>query len=231
MRTLLRRAQEEPSSPKVNGVDRPGPPLPVQKLQQPRRSRRPVLLALMVLTVAVSGVGAWYFIQKSAERSAVVGIARDVAWGQEITAADLVQVNVAADPALKPVSWDQRQGIVGQRAAADLPSGTLLTARSVTDGGQIPGQDQALVGVLVKAGQLPVTELSPQDRVLLVPAGAPGQPAGDSVESISAEVFTIGAADANGSRTVDVIVPEAAAVPVAVQAAAGRIAIVLVPRG
>ena len=40
----------------------------------------------------------------------------------------------------------------------------------------------------------------------------------------------VGAADANGTRTVDVLVPEKAAAQTASDAAAGRLAIVLVPR-
>ena len=129
----LKREQVPPVG-QINGADRPvGPPLPVQKLRQPGRSRRPLMLALMVLLMVVSALAAWFFVQKSTERVAVVGVVRDVAWGQQIQASDLVAVEVVSDPSLKPVSWDQRSALVGQRAATDLQAGTLLTARSVTD--------------------------------------------------------------------------------------------------
>ena len=94
-------------------------------------------------------------------------------------ASDLVAVEVVPDPALKPVTWDQRSTLVGQLAATDLQTGMLLTSRSVTDA-QVPASGQALVGVLVKSGQVPVTPLSPQDQVLLVPADQPGCAGGGS---------------------------------------------------
>ena len=113
---------------------------------------------------------------------------------------------------LKPVSWDQRSTLVGQLAATDLQTGMLLTARSVTDV-QVPPPGKALVGVLVKSGQVPVTPLSPQDQVLLVPADQQAAPsaagAADARNRCEAEVYTVGAADANGTRTVDVLVPQA----------------------
>lgn len=223
-----------PSVGQINGTDRPvGPPIPVQKLRQPGRSKRPLMLALMVLLMVVSALAAWFLVQKSTERVAVVGVAHDVAWGQEIKASDLVAVELVPDPALKPVSWEQRATLVGQLAATDLQTGMLLTARSVTDV-QIPPPGKALVGVLVKSGQVPVTPLSPQDQVLLVPADQQAAPSAASAAAaaapVEAEVYTVGATDANGTRTVDVLVPQAAAAQTASAAAAGRLAIVLVPR-
>ena len=138
-------------------------------------AKRPLMLALMVLLMVVSALAAWFFVQQSSERVAVVGVAHDVAWGQEVQASDLVAVEVVPDPALKPVTWDQRSTLVGQLAATDLQTGMLLTARSVTDL-QVPPKGKALVGVLVKSGQVPVTPLSPQDQVLLVPADQQAAP-------------------------------------------------------
>src|SRR5664279_2265952 len=208
----------------INGTDRPvGPPMPVQKLRQPGRSRRPLMLALMVLLMVVSALAGWFFVQKSTERVAVVGVAHDVAWGQEIHAADLVAVEVVPDPALKPVTWDQRSTLVGQLAATDLQTGMLVTSRSVTDE-RVPPSGEALVGVLVKSGQVPVTPLSPQDQVLLVPAdqqGAAAAAVAAEAKPVQAEVYTVGATDANGTRTVDVLVPQDSAAQTAAAAAAG----------
>ena len=208
-----------------------GPPIPVQKLRQPGRSKRPMMLALMVLLMVVSALAAWFFVQRSTERVAVVGVAHDVAWGQEIQASDLVAVDVVPDPALKPVTWDQRSTLVGHLAATDLQTGMLLTSRSVTDE-QVPPRGTALVGVLVKSGQVPVTPLSPRDQVLLVPADQQAAPssASSTAAAVQAEVYTVGATDANGTRTVDVLVPQDSAAQTAAAAAAGRLAIVLVPR-
>ena len=69
--------------------------------------------------------------------------------------------------------------------------------------------------------------------MLLVPAdqqAAPAAAGAAKAKPVQAEVYTVGATDANGTRTVDVLVPEAAAAQTAADAAAGRLAIVLVPR-
>jgi len=231
--TILGRkhADEQPTG-QINGADRPiGPTHPVPKLKQPGRSRRPLMLALMVVTIVIGALSTWWLVQKSTERTAVIGMAHDVPWGQLITAADLVQIEVVADPALKPVDWDQRSKIIGQRAASDLSAGTLLTPGSVT-GMQVPAKGSALVGVLVMPGQMPVTALSPQDSVLLVPTGQVGAAAGKAAAgAVPAEVFTVGAPDASGARTVDVLVTQDASAEVVAQAAAGQIAIVLVSSG
>lgn len=224
-----RRTEDEPAA-QVNGADRPiGPTHPVPKLKQPGRSRRPMMLALMVVTIVIGGLSTWWLVQKSTERTAVVGVAHDVPWGQEIAAGDLVQVEMVADPALKPIGWSERSQIIGQRAATDLPAGTLLTSRSVT-GAEVPAEGTALIGVLAKSGQIPVTTLSPQDSVLLVPTGpAGGATSGKTADqAIPAKVFTVGAPDASGARTVDVLVSQDAAAQIVAQAASGQIAIVLV---
>ena len=225
-----KRTEEEPAT-HLNGVDRPiGPTHPVPKLKQPGRSRRPLMLALMVVTIVIGALSTWWLVQKSTDRTAVVGLAHDVPWGQAIAAGDLVQIEMVADPALKPIDWDQRSQFIGQRAATDLQAGTLLTARSVT-GAQVPAEGTALIGVLVKSGQVPITALSPQDSVLLVPTGQAGAATPSKTtddKAIPAEVFTVGAPDASGARTVDVLVAKDAAAQVVAEAAAGQIAIVLI---
>ena len=126
MRMKASSLGKKPAPPvgQINGTDRPvGPPIPVQKLRQPGRSKRPLMLALMVLLMVVSALATWFFVQKSTERVVVVGVAHDVAWGQEIQASDLVAVDVVPDPALKPVTWDQRSTLVGHLAATDLTRG------------------------------------------------------------------------------------------------------------
>jgi hypothetical protein len=153
-----------------------------------------------------------------------------------VTSADLVQVEVVNDPALKPVPWADVSSLVGQHAAADLQAGSLITEKSVT-GAEVPGPGDALVGVSVKQAQMPVTTLHPGDRVVLVPTAdtpAVQQPTGAASAAaapIDATVFTVGSTDASGARTVDVVLAEDQAARVASASAAGKVAIVLVPRG
>lgn len=212
-----------------------GPIAPVPKLRQPGRTRRPLMLALMVLTIVLGALGSLYFLNKSTERVAVVALSRDVAWGQVLTAFDVTEVSIVADPALHPVTWADKGDVLGERTTTDLLAGSLLTSDAVTASAAVPGVGQALVGVLLKAGQMPATQMGARDHVLLVvtaQAGASTTATGATVEpkTVAAIVFTVAALDATGSSTVDVLVPQANAADIASAAALGRVAVVLVPR-
>lgn len=209
--------------------DRVGPTVPVPKLKQPGRTRRPLMLAFMVVTIVIGALGAYWLVNRSAERISVVGMADDVAWGSKIESSDLIAVSVVVDPALRVVPWEERTSLIGQLAATDLQAGSLVTARAVM-GEPIPGPGQALVGVNVNPKQLPVTDLVARDQVLLVVTGASGNAAAPDKE-IEATVFKVGESEAGGSRTVDVLVPAESAGAIATAAAGGFISIVLVPRG
>jgi hypothetical protein len=199
-----------------------------------------MLMAAGAILVILCALGTYWLTQRSAERVAVVGVAHDVSWGEVVTSADLVQVEVVNDPALKPVLWADVSSLVGQHAAADLQAGSLLTTRSVT-GTEVPGPGKALVGVSVKQAQMPVTTLHPGDRVVLVAtadiptaqqptAQQPTANASAGSGPVDATVFAVGSTDPSGARTVDVILAEDLAAKVASASAAGKVAIVLVPR-
>lgn len=218
-----------------------GPIAPVPKLAQPRRSRRPAMLALMVLTVALGAIGGYLLMQQSSERTQVVGLSRSVDWGQTISASDLVAIDVVPEPSLKTVSWADRNNLIGKQAAVGLRAGALVTPDAVTSS-RLPDQGGAVVGLLLKEGQLPVAGLRPQDRVLVVlsdtqgaaVAGAVASPGGGTSTAaaeppgISAIVSTVGPIDQAGSRTVDVIVSTDDVAQVAKAAAGGRVSLVLV---
>gem|GEM_PF-2440771 len=185
-------------------------------------------------------LGAYMLVERSGERVAVIGTAKDISWGEVITQADLVQVLVAQDPALRTVPWSSAGSIVGQRAALDLPAGALLTGSSVQASTSIPPAGQALVGVRVSVGQVPSTALSPGDQVVIVRTSGASASATDrsaqatdlAVSAIPAEVFSVSAPVAGSTdRTVDVLVDDdAVALRLAAMSAAGEASIVLLPR-
>src|SRR5664279_3440940 len=108
-----------------NAGPAPIPAAPV--LATPKRRPRRMLMAAGAILVILCALGTYWLTQRSA-----VGVAHDVSWGEVVTSADLVQVEVVNDPALKPVLWADVPSLVGQHAAADLQAGSLLTARSVS---------------------------------------------------------------------------------------------------
>ncbi len=232
-------AEDESSPEEASALQRPvtrGTAAPV--LPMPKRRARWGLLAAGVLAAVVFAVGTYTLVAGSGERTGVVGLAAPVAWGQVITRADLVEVQLAADPALRPVAWSRVDSMVGQRAAADLPAGTLLTGDSVEAAAAVPESGQALVGVQVNGAQAPTTPLSAGDRVALVHTS--GTQVGTDVpasrssstasERWTGTVFAVSAAANRGERTVDVLVDGDDADALAQASAAGEVAIVVLPR-
>src|SRR3954451_22143046 len=96
------------SSPAVNGLSR-APVLP-----PPRRRRRPALLALAVTMVILGALGAAYLATSLGRTSSVIAVAREVPWGQTLTAADLVEARISADPALQPIAYAERDQVIGK---------------------------------------------------------------------------------------------------------------------
>lgn len=198
----------------------------------PARRRSRGLIGLGIAVIAACGVGAVAFYDSTSDLVPAVGVMARVPFGSVVGENDLVQIQVHPDPAVTAVPWAQRgQVVVGQRAATDLLPGSVITAGAV-GGVSIPGPGQALVGVAVKPGQLPATPLAARDTVLLVATDGPvGDAAGPPGPAVHGTVVTVGEPDGAGARTVDVEVASGDAGGLAARAAAGRIAVVLEPKG
>lgn len=221
--------------PRVNGsgaAEEPwtkGRNVPV--IAAPRRRRSRGLIALGIALMAACGAGTVTLFNASANLAPSVGVAIRVPFGGTITEADLVQVQVHPDPAVRAIPWAQRSALIGQRAATDLLPGSVVTPE-VVGGAGIPEAGQALVGIAVKANQLPTTPLAPRDRILLVATDGPaGGETGTAGAVVGGSVVKVSNADGSGIRVVDVQVLARDAGPLAARAAAGRIAVVLQPRG
>lgn len=231
--TATRPSQTSTPSPSaaVDGLPR-APVLP-----PPRRRRRPALLALAVAMVVLGALGATYLATSLGQTSPVIAIAREVPWGQPLTAADLVEARIAADPALQPIPYSERDRVIGLVAATTLRPGSLLTRDALTDQ-RLPAPGQHLVGVGVSAVQLPTTALRPGDDVLLVPVTVGSASAQNSAQNVAgvagvveATVVRTGPVGTDGLRVVDVLVDAVDGPDVAARGAAGLIAIVVVAGG
>src|SRR4051795_12550087 len=95
----------------LNGLSR-APALP-----PPRRRRRPALLALALAMVVLGALGAAYLATSLGQTSSVIAVAREVPWGQTITAADLVEARASVDASLAPIPYGQRDQVLGMVAA------------------------------------------------------------------------------------------------------------------
>ena len=227
-----------PKPATVNGSVTPAPGARVMPLAPPTgpAKRRPkVFLAAAVAAVVAGGALAVWAVQTSGQRTAMIGISDQVRWGETITAADLVAVDVTPDTSLRTIPWSDRSSVIGHRAAVELLPGTLITPAAVDDDAAIPPAGQSVVGITVKSSQAPQQWLEPGGKVQLVIPGAESAGAGANTPApptlIDASILLAADTDASGSRTVDVLVASGSAPTVAVAAAAGTVSIVLVPRG
>src|SRR5436190_52996 len=101
-------------------------------------------------------------------RVAVLAVARPVGAGDVIHEADLRVARVSAS-GLATVAADDRGSVVGHIAAVSLAPGSLLVRSDLGSSSSLQS-GQAVVGVALKAGQLPGV-LRPGDRVLIVDTG------------------------------------------------------------
>ncbi|MET8352920.1 MULTISPECIES: SAF domain-containing protein [unclassified Micromonospora] len=148
-----------------NGTPVDAPVSPPKVVRQ--RRIRPGLLGLAVLLIALGGLGAAFAVTSVRATGSYLAVARPVEVGREISAADLIAVQVAGGQGLRPVPAGRLDEVVGKRAAVALVPGTLLTLGQVTDDALLgPGQQQIALGL--KTAQVPARELHPGDKVLLV---------------------------------------------------------------
>jgi hypothetical protein len=181
----------------------------------------------MVLGIVLIVGGALLFMVLAGRvnhRKAVLALARPVPAGQVIKATDLKVVHLSVDGGLQLIGPGAQRQVVGKPAAVDLSANTLLIASDVgTRKGLRTGK--AVVGLSLKAGQLPNTQLVAGDRVALVDTGADNGPSILAVVSI-AEIKN--GSSPSGTAYVSLLVDERDAPTIATAAAAGRIVLVLV---
>jgi hypothetical protein len=193
----------------------------------PKLRRRPLLVVASIAAVCLGALfGVWAYTSVSTAQE-VVAVRSSVQRGELISREDLVAVRIGVDPALSPIPASHLDGVVGQRAAMDLPAGGLVTRDSIAST-VVPAQDMSVVGVALPAALLPGEPLRAGDRVRVV--ATPGQQ-GDVDEgeqrSITAAVVGI-YPDADSDQTVvSVQVPYDQAAELAARAATGKVALVL----
>lgn len=193
----------------------------------PRARRRPGLITAGVTLSALGALVAVWLVSSAGDRTDVVMLARDVAYGTTLTADDLTTTAVAVDASVATVGAEGASSLVGQVATADLAAGTLLAPSDVAPAGP-PGPGEALVPLPATAERLPATGLRPGDRLLVVdtPTQAADPPTGQP-ETFEVVVARVGAPDLSGVSVIDVVAAADDGPALAARAATGRFALVL----
>jgi len=193
----------------------------------PKLRRRPLLVVASIAAVCLGALlGVWAYTSVSTAQE-VVAVRSSVQRGALINREDLVAVRIGVDPALSPIPATELDGVVGQRAAVDLPAGGLVTRDSIAST-VVPALDMSVVGVALPAALLPGEPLRAGDHVRVV--ATPGQQGDvDQGEQRSITATVVGIyPDADSDQTVvSVQVPYDQAAELAARAATGKVALVL----
>lgn len=192
----------------------------------PKLRRRPALVALAVVLIAVGALLAAYLVARVGETDSVIGVRNDVQRGQVVGQDDLMVVSISPDPALRTVPGTELGSAVGQYAAYDLVPGTILTPESVTEE-SIPGLQESVVGIALLPSQMPARPLRAGDPVRIVATPRPqGDLGSGDPPAITATVLSAGASAESSRVVVDVAVRTDQAGVLAALVATGRVALV-----
>lgn len=188
---------------------------------RPRRDLR--LIAIGVLAVCLSGLGAVWLYSSATDAASVVTVLRTVHRGQPITEADVGLVSVPTVPGLETVPAERLGAVIGQSAHTDLVAGSLLSPRSF--GPPVVSAGMAQLGLRLSPGRVPSTALPPGTPVLLVAVARDGgEP--PNAPSVLATVASLGTEQPDGSTLLDVDVPQEHAERVARLAASDQLVVV-----
>jgi hypothetical protein len=211
-----------------------------RRLPTARRERKPALAAFALLLIIGGALAAGLLVVQSGKRVAAIEITQQVGAGQRIPSGAMQQVQVASGTGLGYVPWAEAGQITRFYAATTIPPGTLLTAAMVARvSGAAAGRD--IVGLALKDGQLPA-QLQVGDHIGIYAVG--GQAGGSAGcpgvggapltgDAVVLGVLTPGngslAGSSGGTTDVTVAVSLADAGAVTCDAAAGSVAVVVLP--
>lgn len=219
------------AKPSGQTFGRPGQVADGARLKPVSRKRSMPVIAIGVLCCFAGALafGVLYLGNNNLEE--VLTLRKSVAAGVIIEDSDLQVARISTDEAIHPIDSSERSSVVGKRATVALVPGSLLTRAQFGTGLQIP-TGQAVIGLALKAGQLPAN-LIVGDPVMLVSAPLPGGAGAISEQGAltipSASVFEVSSAlDPAGATLISVLVPMTEAAEASAAAAAGRMSIVLV---
>ncbi|TDD43406.1 hypothetical protein E1286_29005 [Nonomuraea terrae] len=209
------RTSEKPAVNAAAGLSGPAS----RKLPVPPRERKPALAALAVLLILGGALATTMLVLRSGDRVSVVRVTQQVGAGQKFTGRDLEEVQIASN-GIDLVPWSARDSVTEGFAAVTILPGTLLTRDMVNPASSELGPGKAIVGLSLKAGQMPAS-VSEGDRVqvIFVPTRS-GQ--GESrVLASDALVHTTG----EDSGRLTIVVDAAAAPEIVAFASTGEIAV------
>jgi len=227
-------SQSSPSLARVNV-----PVGPVAAPSGPRERRvRFGHLALAIALVVVGALGTTSLVALVSAKAEYLALARDVAYGAQLSQDDLIVVRISRPPGLHPWPAGEIGRAVGNYATMPLAAGTLLTSAHVTDQ-RFPGAGEVRLGVTLPADRLPAQPVRPGNLVLLVDTGEPATGAelprsprtwqGTVLQVADGRSGSILSGSRSEETTIDVIVTTENAPTIATLAANNQLAVAVLP--
>ena len=193
----------------------------------PKLRRRPVLIAASVAAICLGALASMWAYQSTSDAHSVLAVRQTIERGDVITAEDLMTVNISVDPALKPLSADQVNSVVGKHAALDMSAGGVVTQDQITEQA-LPAKGSSVVGIALTPGMLPANQMRVGDQVrVVVTPGQQGEMPTTDPDSIQAVVVGVAKDETTGNAIVNDQVPTHDGPMLAARAATGKVAIVL----
>lgn len=227
-----RAAEREPELGRGTRLDRFGLDAP------PKRSRTPEI-ALGLLLIVAAALGAMWLYSRATSSVEALALRSDVARGAVLTVDDLVVVELSTDDDVLMVPRTEAPSIIGLAAVADWRAGELVTPQMFSGLPTVAPGD-AIVGVQVTAGALPLSRLAIGDTVTVVLT-----PAADDTTAIDpgsadaaapvlfeeATIIEVTSVGTVGDQVISLMMPEADARLVAVASSEDRVRLIRVEPG
>ncbi|MDQ0951794.1 hypothetical protein QFZ24_005717 [Streptomyces phaeochromogenes] len=214
-----------------------------ERLPSPPRERKPALAALAVLLILVGALGATMLVLRAGDRIEVVKITQPIPAGESVTDANTTSVMVAADDSIHYVEWSQLAGLKKLKAVNAIPKGVVAVGEMFGKKSALPA-GKASVGLALKEGQYPAN-IKAGDIVAAYRVGddsgssnsdegnSTGTPSSNALIVDDARVNTKSSDDdstiSTGNLALSLLVDQSDAAALAQAAAAGEVAVVLVP--
>lgn len=230
------RVTEQPPfrSPEAQRLsDQAGPAktgAPPRRLPSAPRERKPAMAALAVLLIVGGALLTVTLVLRSGDRVSAVQVNEYIGAGQRIPLSALKEVQIAQE-GVPYIPWQAAPEVAKHYAAVDLVPGTLLNESMVSLESQELRPGRAVVGLSLKAGQMP-QNLQRGQRVQVIHVPGENSSARPRVLAEAALVHSVGKSGerTTGSSTlVEVVVDARISPEIAAYASEGRIVLAYLP--
>src|SRR5436190_7597492 len=195
---------------------------------KPRRNS--TLIAVGVLLMVGCGLIAAVLQMKATSKTAVLSMTHEVPAGQVIRSSDLSTVSISGGQGLRVIAASDRSTVVGRTAGVSLMPGTLVSRSQLADGSTVT-KGKVVIGLSLKPGQLPTSNLKAGDQVVVIETPQANQTNDVSTRVLvqRSAVFGVDGGSRNSDATaVSILVDEADAAVVGHAASGGQITLALV---